>query len=266
LLESCERTRSAEARAGLERILGGVLLAPGCPLAPDADVLQAQEDAKQRIASSLWECKLCRKRFRTETFLDKHLSRSHTNVHYGVPRNATLTCLADLCGVAVPCLPSTFNPLPLVSYSRLLGSNGMDHGHERDHDHDLCTDKTEQAARRHVCVDIVRRCVPAGAVSEKARRRLHTALCSDAQRAECMSWEERRSWANRVASGGRMPTYCVVGFTIVAALMSAVFLVRCVKRREESRRSRRKEWRRGMRYAQPSSGTSRRRNTVSQPR
>jgi hypothetical protein len=229
LLLSCERTRSAEARDSLKRLLADWALAPACPLSHNSDVLRAQEEVKRHITNSLWHCQLCGKRFRAEHFLDKHLALRHPEVTDDVPRLAARTCMADLCGVVVPCLPLTSSPLPLVSYIRLqkksLTALPDDHelAHELEHDHDddhnVCTDKNEQAARRHVCIDMVRRCVPPGAVTELARRRLHRNLCDDAQRAECMSWSERREWREQIESGRLMPTHLVVGWVLLVGLV-----------------------------------------------
>lgn len=194
----CDRTGSAEARAALHAALWrrGVALAEGCPLSRGADILAASEAIKHRVSDVLWECTLCRKRFRTEHFLDKHLARRHADV-YGDGRK----CLADLCGVLVPCMPVTRVPLPHVSTMLMRVEDGDEGAVEIGPVGVVspCDDAVERRSRMHACADVVRSCLGVtnaerpSRETRKLQRRLESELCERALQVECTRREE--AWA-----------------------------------------------------------------------
>lgn len=239
LLETCDRTRSKEARQALRRIFWNVAearnfdLPHDCPLVPAADVLQWQETTKRPISSSHWRCGLCGKNFRSEFFLDKHLARKHAAAGAeeeltGV--NVEKVCLADFCGSTVPCLPVGEKYIPPVSTVLVRredeedGDDGRAEGACSDGSSTaaprLCTDRIEQMAARHACFAAIERCVAQdGARSEAQvadfRAYLHGALCDDAYEVECATWSERVAWRADVLSENDVSTRHTLGWIVL---------------------------------------------------
>jgi hypothetical protein len=73
-------------------------LSTECRLNPDNDMFQEQENKKDRIRPSQWQCKYCDKTFRTEEYLDKHLDNRHRDqlvvVRFHDPCREFCECLA----------------------------------------------------------------------------------------------------------------------------------------------------------------------------
>lgn len=161
ILIHCDRTRSKEARFALERLLWEPLrshqmqLASDCVLSPENDILRAQETQKHLMHDGLWQCSLCRKIFRTEHYLDKHLARKHSEL-----RNSTGTsCLSDLCGVLVPCVPLTPRALPPVSTILLLRQDSGQPIAEGAKAKPYCNNRRLRRNRVHACEEVIRHCL-----------------------------------------------------------------------------------------------------------
>lgn len=187
-LQRCDRARSSIARAALRAIVWerNIPLQGGadCVLSPLADILRVQEAGKQRLSASLWRCRLCGKRFLSERFLDRHQARRHSHVR----ADNGFLCLADLCGVVVPC-------------PRVRDSTG-----ELPRAASPCGDARERRARRAACVHAILKCL--GGRNEALghyRKYLEVGLCDAALRAEC----RRGGGHHRVL--GRSKTEALVG-------------------------------------------------------
>ncbi len=66
-----------------------------CPFLEVNDVWGRQEKAKKRLRASTpyanWECGLCKKKFRSEHYIDLHMERNHFD-------EQGYFCLAEMCG------------------------------------------------------------------------------------------------------------------------------------------------------------------------
>lgn len=141
-LERCDRTASAAARRSLQSIVWRykIPLLRDCMFHPMSDVLAAQELSKEKLAASLWMCTLCGKQFISEYFLNMHHVNRHPIVHSG-----GTVCLADLCGIVVPCPPSSDPPVP-------------DNHHYNNSNVSPCTSEAERSHRHAACMRTVRAC------------------------------------------------------------------------------------------------------------
>jgi hypothetical protein len=236
LLDACDRTRSREARASLQRILWyplknrGIVLGPSCPLSADADILRAQEEAKVKLKETHLRCALCGKEFLSEHFLDKHLARKHASVHY-VGESASRICFANLCGVAVPCAPLSDQVVPPVSSSILRDNSNARRTHEatgRDDGHDraklsLCADRSEIIEQRHRCSNIIQKCITPAVMGSRSeavveRARLQKLLCVDSRDVECMSYFDRFEWGQRASDDSALSARHTVGWLLLFVL------------------------------------------------
>jgi hypothetical protein len=248
LLEACDRTRSNEARSGLRSILWepvtatNALLPENCPLAPAVDVLLWQEKTKKRISSTHWRCGLCGKTFRSEYFLDKHLARKHptagpeeSSADYGVQK----VCLADLCGISVPCLPTGNVRIPPVSAVLVRQEDfALASGESSRHANPetitsvtprICTDAVEHMAAKHSCFEMIEKCITPETHSSEAelvrlRTTLHGALCDDAYEVECAGWSEKLAWRAHLQAEGHLSFRHVLG-CILLLLTCVVYAI-----------------------------------------
>eukprot|EP01038_Epipyxis_sp_PR26KG_P010694 gene10694-14361_t len=70
-------------------------LSANCPLNPKFDLYLDQEQHKEEVSYSEWQCKYCNKKFVDEFYLDRHMDNLHQDK---IQPNATI-CLADLCPI-----------------------------------------------------------------------------------------------------------------------------------------------------------------------
>lgn len=256
LLDSCDRTRSKEARASLDRILWRPLahvatdFPKECPLAPLSDVLWAQENIKQPIAARHWRCGLCGKSFRSEHFLDRHLARRH-GTHQQPHGDVAESCFAAFCGVVVPCLPLTDLPLPAVSSEVLRskdapssddsgvatrGSKGAHLPSQLPSPFGLgevqCGNASATLSNKQVCFQLVDKCITSDIFKAEGelvaqRVRLHRSLCDDAVHVECASRAEKIAWSSELALDAHIPTRHIVGWMLFAIAVGMFVLGRC---------------------------------------
>uniref|UniRef100_A0A7S2U2Q1 C2H2-type domain-containing protein n=1 Tax=Lotharella oceanica TaxID=641309 RepID=A0A7S2U2Q1_9EUKA len=97
----CHRGNSRRVRSILEEHVWpkvksvGYVLPEGCGLNGESDVFLAQEKKKKRVRNRLWTCLECKKKFKSEKWLDLHLDRKHKHLL----RNTSSVCLGDLCEI-----------------------------------------------------------------------------------------------------------------------------------------------------------------------
>lgn len=254
LLESCERIRSREARASLDRLVWrplrsrGLGLSPYCPLASENDILRAQEDAKLRLSDRHWKCRLCGKNFVAEQYLDKHLARRHP-WHRFKDESSHQVCFADFCGVAVPCFPLSNDRFLPISTAALKGMSPsptyfednrpesalfpVDLAHYHAHDK-FCNDSVERAARKHGCLHIIHQCITIQEVSCESdlvaiQTKLYHALCDDAQRIECLPRVERRQILLDIEADSEFSIRHFLGWVLLAALILLLAISRLLR-------------------------------------
>mmetsp|Transcript_11142 Transcript_11142/g.35439 ORF Transcript_11142/g.35439 Transcript_11142/m.35439 type:complete len:270 (-) Transcript_11142:56-865(-) len=98
-MTSCNREKSRLVRHLVEERIFPVASAlslefsDDCPFHPGHDAFRDHEEHKTEVRGSLWKCEYCRKAFRTEGYLDRHMERRHMD---RVPTVAPV-CLADYC-------------------------------------------------------------------------------------------------------------------------------------------------------------------------
>lgn len=97
----CDRERSRLARIIIRQHVLPMArkaqeeLSQQCPLDFAKDMFDLQESARHKHRGIHWKCGFCDKTFRTEVFLDQHMSNQHQNeTHPGAD-----VCLADYCDV-----------------------------------------------------------------------------------------------------------------------------------------------------------------------
>lgn len=256
ILLHCDRTRSAEARFALERLVWKPMQANGlgftsdCLLLRKNDILYAQESSKFRRGDGLWVCQLCMKVFINEHFLDKHFSRKHAVLR----RDNGTVCLADLCGVIIPCLPLYGKLWPTVASK--VQSSVRDAGalSEQAIRPEICNDTVLRKRQIASCVEVIRHCLATpnnlrlGYSTERALKRLRRDLCERAIDVGCVPRE------NVWDIFGRPERYLQPGTDSPVAYFSFValtFLLLCVgswafrrlrmKERHERNRSRRRK-------------------------
>lgn len=198
VLHHCDRTRSAEARHSLQSELWTPLLSHGihltssCILAPANDVLLLQELSKTRLNSQLWQCSLCAKIFRSEHFLDRHLSRRHPDLR----SPSASVCLADLCSSIVPCLPtktSSDGPVSTALLSASDSSSVKSRSHKLQHSPTFCHDLAVQRRLVRACEHVLSDCLHSATHSEttvslqKHFVQLSRRLCDRVVEVECTS-------------------------------------------------------------------------------
>lgn len=219
-LVHCDRTRSSVARNALQEVIWSKRYIPlssfkdGCILAPEADVLSAQEAAKKRISASLWRCEVCGKMFESSHFLNKHLARRHPHLH-----SIGTVCFADLCAVVVPCKSV---PDPPVS-THLLTDPVPSRTPLRQPS--PCHDATERRARRSACVHALIKCLGgrnSPAIIEH-RAYLESQLCDAALTAECST--KRRTALSHPMSTPHIYALTWLAFLVLVAIVFPFALV-----------------------------------------
>jgi hypothetical protein len=252
LLDACDRTRSTEARASLQRILWyplkhrGIFLGPSCSLSADADILRAQEEAKVKLKETHWRCALCGKEFISEHFLDKHLARKHASVHH-VGNSTSRICFENLCGIAVPCAPLSEQVVPPVSSLILRDTSKARRIQEataREDAHDraklsLCADRAEIVEQRHRCSNIIQKCITPAVMGSSAeavveRARLQKLLCVDSRDVECMSYSDRFEWGQRASDDSALSARHTVGWLLLFVLGVVFVTGRLVRPRKHT--------------------------------
>ena len=91
----CSRERSREVRQYLSQYVYPLMndkdpknFPTQCHLNPQFDMYYDQEIHKNKVTSNIWKCEYCKKQFKSEHYLDKHMSLKHVdkllNVSYFV--------------------------------------------------------------------------------------------------------------------------------------------------------------------------------------
>lgn len=254
ILHDCDRTRSQEARRALQKLVWQPLQShniqlrdPSCPLSPHVDILSLQQSSKTFLHGGIWQCKICGKMFSSEHYLDMHQARRHADMRY---MNGTL-CLADLCDIYVPCIPSlTENDngvvKPFVSTTGLLlksnndttSGSGSDKHPSSSHVPPFCH---LDSAQRHKelqkrilrCSHVVEDCLQSAIDVQQDRYlyqrhvdRLKSELCQRASALACIERDDIHRQFHpehiRLSTDAGFPTYylafCVVTLTVLFAL------------------------------------------------
>lgn len=245
-LDECDRTRSAEARRALRKLVWeplkahGVKLRPPCPLCEEVDILSKQEEAKKRLGREVWECQLCGKLFSSEHHVDMHQARRHSHERYS---NGTL-CLADLCDIYVPCIPYLMHDnkssvKPLVS-SNLLQSNTSEPFGLVEHERPaFCEDaqarEKELTSRRNTCGRVLDDCLRMvvdvhneHALFYRHLDRLKTELCERASFIACTKRKDVHSVLHphhlQLRTTAQFPyIYFSVCAVLILALLSSLY-------------------------------------------
>lgn len=251
ILHDCDRTRSQEARRALHKLVWQPLQShnielrdPSCPLSPHVDILSLQESSKTFLRGGIWQCEICSKMFSSEHYLDMHQARRHADLRY---TNGTL-CLADLCDIYVPCIPSLENDhgviKPLVSTTGLLTSNTTSGSSDKPYlpasSHvasfchlDSAQRQREQQKRILRCAHVVEDCLQSAIDVRQDRYlyqrhvdRLKSELCHRASALACIERDDIHRQLHpahiRLSTDAGFPTYylafCVLALTVLFAL------------------------------------------------
>lgn len=256
ILHDCDRTRSQEARRALEKLVWQPLQShnielrdPSCPFSPHLDILRLQESSKTFLLGGIWQCNICGKMFKSEHYLDMHQARRHADMRY---MNGSL-CLADLCDIYVPCIPSLENDndgliKPLVSTSGLLLASNTTSGHFDDnpspflpkshvapfcHLHSAAQRQREQHKRIVRCYHVVEDCLQSAIdvhqdkyLYQRHVERLKSELCERASALACIERDDIHRELHpahiRLSTDAGFPTYylafCVVALTVLFTL------------------------------------------------
>ena len=115
--EGCSTSASSAIRSILKSTLYQTLneknisLSESCPLHPSRDRFREWEDHKHMVSRTQWQCQYCHKLFKSESFLDLHMTRKHMD---RVPSGANV-CLADHCAIFGTC-DNTTSPHPAITH------------------------------------------------------------------------------------------------------------------------------------------------------
>jgi hypothetical protein len=99
--ESCSREIARKVRSYLQKDVFSKLdfpateLPDSCQLNPKHDAYLDQEQHKSEVNRNDWTCLYCRKHFKSQFYLDRHMSLKHTDK---LASNSTI-CLADMCPI-----------------------------------------------------------------------------------------------------------------------------------------------------------------------
>jgi len=74
-------------------------LPDSCLLKPERDLYKDQESYKLQTSSSQWDCLYCRKKFKSEFYLDRHLRLYHSDTLANGTSTTGHVCLGDMCPV-----------------------------------------------------------------------------------------------------------------------------------------------------------------------
>lgn len=234
VLRHCDRTRSSEARHALQSELWTPLLSHGihltssCILAPANDVLLLQELSKTHPNSQLWQCSLCSKLFRSEHFLDRHLSRKHPDLR---PQSASV-CLADLCSSIVPCLPTTTSSQGPVSTALLSATESYTKARSPKPQHlrPICHDLAARRRLERACDHVISDCLHSAIHSEtpaslqKHFVRLSERLCRRVVDVECAPHSNASNLvSNQIAPHHNSTFPFILAFLTVVAAVAFTF-------------------------------------------
>mmetsp|Transcript_40962 Transcript_40962/g.68586 ORF Transcript_40962/g.68586 Transcript_40962/m.68586 type:complete len:284 (-) Transcript_40962:17-868(-) len=146
----CSREKSRKTRDVLEKFLFPFIeqsksnMSNACMLHKHKDMYRTQETSKKEIRRHQWKCQECDKTFRSEHFIDDHLTNRHLDT---IPQGAEI-CLADYCDVL-----------------------HCDHDHPVKSNHETnfkACKPSEMERRRHHCEAIATKCFPTEDGSEVA--------------------------------------------------------------------------------------------------
>ncbi|KAJ7539071.1 hypothetical protein O6H91_11G076000 [Diphasiastrum complanatum] len=110
-------------------------LSTTCRLHPENDMFREQEKEKDELRPHHWQCRYCRKVFRSEEYLDKHFN----NRHSAMLNMSRQNCLADVCG-AIHC-------------------DYMDSKHKKQYAHRKCNPSVSRR-NQHLCENLANSCFP----------------------------------------------------------------------------------------------------------
>jgi hypothetical protein len=149
VVDTCSRPVSRHVKELIARLYipETYSLPENCPFHPANDMFAEQEALKGRVKSQNWQCQLedCGKIFKTEHYLDRHMSSKHTlDGTKGV-------CLADYCGIlqcrgSVESVYNTYGQHQTAPVS--LG------GHANQ-----CSD-AEMSEQKALCTHVIHKCFP----------------------------------------------------------------------------------------------------------
>lgn len=100
-VETCSRDIARKVRSYLQKEVYPKLdfpaleLPDACQLNPKFDTYLDQEQHKAEVSRNDWQCLYCRKHFKNQFYLDRHMSLKHRDKLL----SNTTVCLADLCPV-----------------------------------------------------------------------------------------------------------------------------------------------------------------------
>eukprot|EP00466_Bigelowiella_natans_P008400 jgi/Bigna1/78748/fgenesh1_pg.56_\ len=190
------------------------VLPPGCPLDITKDIFRLQEKQKKKIRSSLWQCDICKKRFRL--FVGILLVGKHKDlllVNSTDPSSASV-CLSELCGI-YDCERQSMNGVDynsrvedeVSSQWRLEGCDPLQTFHEKQH-----------------CLTVATHCFPPDA--SPAAYRLHDKfvdlVCNQVR---CTSDGKRRVSMHLGERDAGFRALYYVAFTLTCCLMSVGYCV-----------------------------------------
>lgn len=100
----CSRGMSRIARESLSFAMGtqlklaqySFMYPKRCRIAPQRDMFQKQESAKEQLRGGIWKCAICGKHFRAEEFIDKHMDNRHADLR---GKDESAVCMADFCDI-----------------------------------------------------------------------------------------------------------------------------------------------------------------------
>ncbi|KAI0562462.1 hypothetical protein FGB62_59g113 [Gracilaria domingensis] len=229
ILDHCDRTRSKEARVALEKLVwkplqkDGLTLSNHCILAPTRDILSAQESRKSLLNDRTWKCMICKKVFKNEHYLDKHLARKHAEVR----DNGTSVCFADLCGSTIPCVPLSRYPLPRFSSASLaLSDKGQ--AVQFPETKEYCDEKIFRRRRIVACAETVKECLQeangrvAASIRRKHTERLRWDICEKAAIVDCVQRENVWERLGSPSEVLKVRSHNSQWFPIVCAIVAVV--------------------------------------------
>jgi hypothetical protein len=176
----CSGPKSRAARLSLEENLYGEVAREGyelpasCPLAKSNDMLLPLEAHKHSRASDRWKCKLCKRSFSGEEYLDLHLKKKHPEVW----SETGSVCLGDYCDI-----------LRCHEYQEKAPIGAASTG---------CTPATLEK-RKFECKSVMHKCFPpeAGEAAHRLNAQFTRSFCDELS---CTPTESKRSKWTKVGN------------------------------------------------------------------